>query len=46
MNKEKEIFDEITDMICWAEDQNHITENAKTILLQNLEKIKEKYTQG
>lgn len=45
MNKEKEIFDEITDMIYWAENQNHITEDAKTILLQNLEQIKEKYIQ-
>lgn len=40
---EEKIFEEIEDMIYWAKEQCHISENAKDILLENLARIKEEY---
>lgn len=38
-SKFDKLADEIKDLIYWAEDQEHISEDAKEILLDNIEKI-------
>ncbi len=41
MTKEK-IFEEVEQMLNWAKDNNHITEDAYEILMNNLDEIKER----
>ncbi len=42
MDKFTKFFEETENMICWAQGQDHITDDAKNILLDNLYKIKAK----
>lgn len=40
MNKYEELYQGIKEILEWAEDQEHITEEALEILQENLEKFK------
>ena len=41
MDKFQKLYEEILDMFYWAEEQGHISEDATTILIQNLNKHKD-----
>lgn len=41
MTKYEKLYNGIIDMLEWAEEQDHITEEANDILQVNLEKFKE-----
>ena len=45
-NKFQKLFDQTIDLIQWAAYQEHITEDAETILMENFERIKEEIEAG
>ena len=46
MDKFLKLYEETLDMLYWAEEQGHISEDATTILIQNLNKNKEEIEQS
>lgn len=40
MNKYEELYNEVTEILIWAEEQRHINYEQKELLLDNLIKIK------
>ena len=41
MEKFQELYDKVMDIISWARYQGHITEDAESILIDNIEDAKE-----
>lgn len=40
MEKTEKLYNEILDMIYWAEEQKHINHEQKDLLIENINKIK------